>query len=224
MLHRRAASPAPAAAAYMLVNLAAVDRAEGDLDRARQLTEESLARFRHLEDRHGRGVRPQRARQHRPLRRRLRARAGAARPEPGAAPADRRPPRQRDDARLPGDAARPLRRRRRRPRLGRAEPALVRRERRPGRPRRRRVQPRRGGAVRRGSRRRPRAPGSGGGGARAASSRATTWVGRSPPLPRCAPRTTSRPRPASGSTGRPSTSSCSSGDAGLAYCRELERG
>jgi predicted ATPase/DNA-binding SARP family transcriptional activator len=42
-----------AAAAYVLVNLAAVDRAEGDFARARELIEESLARFQRLDDRQG---------------------------------------------------------------------------------------------------------------------------------------------------------------------------
>jgi predicted ATPase len=44
---------AEAAAAYVLVNLAAVDRAEGDFARAAELTEESLARFRRLDDKQG---------------------------------------------------------------------------------------------------------------------------------------------------------------------------
>ncbi|HEX8959666.1 MAG TPA: BTAD domain-containing putative transcriptional regulator [Solirubrobacterales bacterium] len=42
-----------AAAAYILVNLAAVDRAEGDFTRAGELLEESLARFQQLADRQG---------------------------------------------------------------------------------------------------------------------------------------------------------------------------
>jgi predicted ATPase len=42
-----------AAAAYVLVNLAAVDRAEGDFARAGELIEESLARFRRLDDKQG---------------------------------------------------------------------------------------------------------------------------------------------------------------------------
>ncbi len=42
-----------AAAAYILVNLAAVDRAEGDLPRAEELIGESLARFRRLGDAQG---------------------------------------------------------------------------------------------------------------------------------------------------------------------------
>jgi predicted ATPase/DNA-binding SARP family transcriptional activator len=42
-----------AAAAYILVNLAAVDRAEGELAHAGELIEESLARFQRLDDRQG---------------------------------------------------------------------------------------------------------------------------------------------------------------------------
>jgi predicted ATPase/DNA-binding SARP family transcriptional activator len=42
-----------AAAAYILVNLAALDRAEGDFDRAAELTGESLARFKRIDDRQG---------------------------------------------------------------------------------------------------------------------------------------------------------------------------
>ncbi len=42
-----------AAAAYILVNLAAVNRAEGDLAQAGELIDESLARFRRLADRQG---------------------------------------------------------------------------------------------------------------------------------------------------------------------------
>ncbi|MGE5407194.1 MAG: BTAD domain-containing putative transcriptional regulator [Syntrophothermus sp.] len=42
-----------AAAAYVLVNLAAVDRAEGRFGAAAELIEESLLRFRHLGDAHG---------------------------------------------------------------------------------------------------------------------------------------------------------------------------
>jgi predicted ATPase/DNA-binding SARP family transcriptional activator len=41
------------AAGYILVNLAAVDRAEGDFARAGELIEESLARFQRLDDRQG---------------------------------------------------------------------------------------------------------------------------------------------------------------------------
>jgi predicted ATPase/DNA-binding SARP family transcriptional activator len=41
------------AAAYILVNLAAVDRAEGDFPRAGELIEESLARFQQLDDKQG---------------------------------------------------------------------------------------------------------------------------------------------------------------------------
>jgi predicted ATPase/DNA-binding SARP family transcriptional activator len=41
------------AAAYILVNLAAVDRAEGDFTHAGELLEESLARFQRLDDRQG---------------------------------------------------------------------------------------------------------------------------------------------------------------------------
>ena len=44
---------AEAAAAYILVNLAAVDRAEGDFAHAGELTEESLARFQRLADKQG---------------------------------------------------------------------------------------------------------------------------------------------------------------------------
>jgi predicted ATPase len=43
----------PAAAAYVLVNLAAVDRVEGDFDRASDLSEESLARFQRIGDKQG---------------------------------------------------------------------------------------------------------------------------------------------------------------------------
>ncbi len=42
-----------AAAAYILVNLAAVDRAEADFAHAQELIEEGLARFQHLGDRQG---------------------------------------------------------------------------------------------------------------------------------------------------------------------------
>jgi predicted ATPase/DNA-binding SARP family transcriptional activator len=42
-----------AAVAYMLVNLAAVDRVEGDFGRAGELIEESLASFRRLDDKQG---------------------------------------------------------------------------------------------------------------------------------------------------------------------------
>ena len=42
-----------AAIAYILVNLAAVDRVEGDFDRAEELTGESLARFQRLDDKQG---------------------------------------------------------------------------------------------------------------------------------------------------------------------------
>ncbi len=42
-----------AAAAYILVNLAAVDRAEGDFTHAGELIEESLARFQRLDDKQG---------------------------------------------------------------------------------------------------------------------------------------------------------------------------
>jgi predicted ATPase/DNA-binding SARP family transcriptional activator len=42
-----------AATAYILVNVAAVDRVEGDFGRAGELLEESLARFRQLSDRQG---------------------------------------------------------------------------------------------------------------------------------------------------------------------------
>ena len=41
------------AAAHILVNLAAVDRAEGDFERAEELIEDSLARFQRLDDRQG---------------------------------------------------------------------------------------------------------------------------------------------------------------------------
>ena len=68
-----------AAPAYILVNLAAVDRAEGDFARAGELIEESLARFQRARRHAGGGLRAQRARQPGPLQRRLRARAGAAR-------------------------------------------------------------------------------------------------------------------------------------------------
>ena len=83
-----------AAAAYILVNLAAVDRVEGDFaarERADRGEPRPLPAARRQA---GRGLRAQRARQPGPLQRRLRARAGAARPQPRPAAGDRRPARQ----------------------------------------------------------------------------------------------------------------------------------
>ena len=76
-----------AAAAHILVNLAAVDRAEGDFARAGELVEESVERFQRLADVHGEALRST-PRQPGSLRRRLRN--GAGRCSSAASPCARR--------------------------------------------------------------------------------------------------------------------------------------
>ena len=147
------------ATAYILVNLAAVDRVEGDLARAQELIEESLGRFQQLADRQGEAfalnalgnlARSSGDFEHG---RALLERSLALRQEIG----DRRGTgitlgclavllaRSGDPAGRSG--------------IGRAGSRLVRRKRRSDRPQRRRAEPDERGAVRRGSRRWPRASG-----------------------------------------------------------------